>query len=104
MWIDKTISDIIDNQHKGLPEPTSVAQWVLIHKGCGKPIHGLAPFVCYCDAAGNPPPELSEEKQTNTDDMKSLLDKLSKAEEKIKQLNVKLEKASKIISEMKKNE
>jgi hypothetical protein len=87
---------------------TEYVEWVVVHKGCGKPLTGMSPRNgwCYCLASTGQPPEMAEKPQepAKTVESTELLTRCQKAEQEITKLTEKLEKASKKIAELVKKE
>ena len=87
---------------------TNYVEWIVVHKGCGKPLIGMSPKNgwCYCDPATGQPPILKEIKEqpvvSNIDG--SLAARCEAAEKEVIKLREKLDKASKRIAELTKKE
>lgn len=82
---------------------TDYVEWVVVHKGCGKPLTGMSPKNgwCYCLPTTGQPPELKEVKeQPVVSNDVSLVARCDAAEKEVIKLREKLDKASKRIAEL----
>lgn len=83
---------------------TEYVEWIVVHKGCGKPLTGMSPKNgwCYCLATTGRPPEIKEVKEpvvvSNVES--SLMARCEAAEKEVLKLREKLDKASKMIAEL----
>jgi len=84
-------------------ELTDYVEWIVVHKGCGKPLTGMSPKNgwCYCLMATGKPPEMKEVKgQPVVSNDSALLTRCEAAEKEVVKLTEKLDKASKRIAEL----
>lgn len=103
---------------------TDYVEWVVAHKGCGKPLTGMSPKNGHCKClveTGMPPgvkqimgwcledceayaagykAALSEKKEVPTADAQALVARCEAAEKEVAKLTEKLDKSSKKISEL----
>ena len=86
--------------HDGL---TDYVEWIVVHKGCGRPLTGMSPKNgwCYCLASTGQPPEtkgVNEQPVVSNDN--ALVARCDAAEKEVIKLREKLDKASKRIAEL----
>lgn len=82
---------------------TDFVEWIIVHKGCGKPLIGSSPKNgwCMCSMATGAPPEIKPtEVVAKPSETAALEQRCAKAEKEVATLNEKLDKASKKIAEL----
>ena len=91
-------------------ELTNWVEWVVAHKGCGKPMTGSSPRNgwCNCSYKTGLSPEVKgwsdEQSKVDVDETHILRTRCETAEKEVVKLTEKLDKASKRISELVKNQ
>ena len=103
----ENIDDIKPAIHYGL---TDWVEWIVVHKGCGKPMTGYSPKNgwCNCSYTGLPTevkgwPDEQLKKTDVTDEILVLKARCEAAEKEVAKLTEKLDKSSKRISELMKS-